>query len=159
MSAPWLPERFRRPVPWRVGDVLALVGTGGAGLVVVVVAAFGADQSGSLGRQVIWLNVGIAGVIALGVGNLLWLITCRRAIGELRRTLLPHVRTVLTDAGARSAEPAGDRWVAGASMTRFHRPGCAFVAGKPVRVASEATHRRQGRRPCDLCAAREASGG
>ena len=91
MIASWLPDRFQRPVPWRVGDLLALVGTWCAGIVLVLVAWFCSDSATSVDSQVRWLNVGVIGVITLGVGNLLWLITGRRAIGELRRLVLPGI--------------------------------------------------------------------
>jgi hypothetical protein len=153
VTASWLPDRFRRPVPWRVGDALALVGTTGAGLLLIVIAWFCADGAASVDSQVRWLNVGVVGLIALGVGNLLWLMTCRRAIGELRRVVLPRIPIDAAPArgSMEPADRAADGLVATASMTRFHRPACPFAAGKPVRAATEAAHRRKGRRPCDLC--------
>jgi hypothetical protein len=153
VTAAWLPDRFRRSVPWRVGDVFALVGTSAIGLALVFVAWFCGADALHVESQVRWLNVGIAGVIAIGVGNLLWLITCRRAIGELRRLVVPLASSVVPAAPlAGAADDVDARLVSSANMTRFHLTSCPFVAGKRVRAATEAAHARAGRRPCDLCA-------
>jgi hypothetical protein len=155
----------RHSVPWQVGDLMLLYLTNVAGLLLIVVGWYEASGALSQDAQILWLDLGIVGVIVAGAGNVLWLLTGRRAVGELRRALTPALM-------ARFAEPTGDRLtidpeidagqrvagqlvagqlVAGAEMTRYHRADCLLVAGKDVQVGSEATHRSQGRRPCQVC--------
>jgi hypothetical protein len=145
----------RRSVPWQVGDLMLLYLTNVAGLLLIVVGWYEASGALSQDAQILWLDLGIVGVIVAGAGNVLWLLTGRRAVGELRRALTPALM-------ARFAEPTGDsraidletdsgQLVTGAEMTRYHRADCLLVAGKEVQAAAEATHRSEGRRPCQVC--------
>jgi hypothetical protein len=145
----------RRTVPWQVGDLLLLYLANVSGLLLIVVAWFEASSAVSQDTQIVWLDIGITGVIVAGAGNLLWLLTGRRAVGELRRALTPALT-------ARFSEPTGEtgpavstadpgQLVAGADMTRYHRADCPLVAGKEVADAPEESHRARGRRPCQVC--------
>ena len=145
-----VPEALRRPLPWRVGDLLLLYATTTTGCVLVLASWFAVAGEVRLNDQVPWLNAGVAGVIVLGAGNLAWLLAGRRSIGALRRALLTSIgddAPTPTPVGT----PADDRLVAGRAMTRFHRPDCLLVTGKPVRALSLETHEKRGRRPCDVC--------
>ena len=147
-----VPETLRRPLPWRVGDLLLLYATTTTGCVLVLASWFAVAGEVHLNDQVPWLNAGVAGVIVLGAGNLAWLLAGRRSIGALRRALLSSVAA--GEAPAASAPVAAaspGRLVAGRAMTRFHRPDCLLVTGKPVRALSLETHEKRGRRPCDVC--------
>ena len=142
-----MPDRFRRSVPWDVRDLLALYATTFAGVLLVFLAWYEVSASTRLASQVRWTNVGVAGVIVLGAGNLFWLLRGRRAAGQLKRRLLPLV--AVPEEGP--ATVAAVRLVAGSAMTRFHRSDCPLVAGKSVKAVSEAAHRRAGRQPCGVC--------
>ena len=151
-----MPRRFQRSVPWRPGELVVLYVAIVLGVVLVLLAWLEVSGAAQLHSQVRWTNVGVAGVIVLGAGNLFWLLRGRRAIGELRAFVLPRVSavtTVSTKASPASATSSRDDrvLVAAAAMTRFHLPGCALVAGKDVVASSEATHRRRGRTPCGVC--------
>jgi hypothetical protein len=146
-----VPERLRGPVPWKVGDLLVVYATTAIGIVLVLAAWFQASGEVHLNDQVGWATVGSAGVIVLGAGNLAWLLAGRRSVGALRRAVLAAAPV----AGAEPAEAVlamPDALVAARTMTRFHRPDCILVAGKSVQAHSLDTHRRRGRRPCDVCA-------
>ena len=69
-----MPERFRRSVPWGMSDILAIYATTFIGLLLVFLAWFETSASVRLRNQVHWTNVGVAGVIVLGAGNLFWLL-------------------------------------------------------------------------------------
>lgn len=150
-----LQERFSRPIPWRYGDLLALLGVGIAGLALVGLAFYSSNRTDDLASQVRWVNVGVVGVLLLGVGNLLWLITGRRVVGELRRVVVARV-AALASAGTSDTPAVRDEsFVSSRSMTKYHLRSCPLVRGKAVRASSLATHDRRGRRPCGVCLAPE----
>src|SRR2546423_11688344 len=143
-----MPNRFRRSLPWGMGDLLAVYATTFVGLLLVFVAWFGTSASVRLNNQVHGTNVGVAGVIVLGAGNLLWLLRGKRATGELRRLVLALVPV---DDDGPIEVPQADRLVAGPDMTRFHRADCPLVAEKHVRAAGREAHVRAGRAACGVC--------
>jgi hypothetical protein len=84
-----------------------------------------------------------------GLANMRWLLQGRRAVATRRRALLPPAS--VTAVGEPYPPEPDDIRVALAGGTRHHRPGCAAVAGKPVKRMSTARHERAGRRTCGLC--------
>jgi hypothetical protein len=144
-------EHLRRRVPWTTRAFSLAYVCAVGGLLVIGVAWFGASSSVTLNSQLRWADVGVAGLILLGAGNIAWLLTGRRAVGELRRHVLATVspREVTVEEPATSA--AGGVLVSGAGMSHYHRPDCLFVAGRQVRRASRQTFERRGRRPCRVC--------
>jgi hypothetical protein len=148
-----MPDRFRRSVPWQPGDLVTLYVATVSGLLLVFLAWLETSGAVHLRSQVRWTNVGVAGVIVLGAGNLLWLLRGRRAIGELRAFVLPRVvvETPTSATPPMLAPRVAPALVSGSSMTRFHRADCVLVVGKDVVAASESTHRRRGRTPCGVC--------
>jgi len=131
-----------------MSDLLAIYATTFIGLLLVFLAWFETSASVRLRNQVHWTNVGVAGVIVLGAGNLFWLLRGKRATGELRRLLLPLV-SVADDAPV--DVPRAGPLVAGADMTRFHRADCPLDAGKRVSAAGREVHVRANREPCGVC--------
>lgn len=151
MTRPSSPAGGRQPYPWVVPDLFRWFGLVGLSAVGLVVAWWGVSGSAHTATQITWLNVGVAAVVVGGLGNMTWLLQGRRAVALRRRqlsTTLPDVVTTgraLTDGSGRAVR------VAVPGTSRYHRPECAAVAGKTVRQASLAAHRRAGRRPCGLC--------
>lgn len=143
------PARGATSVPWRLGDLLVLYATTAIGVVLVLSAWYAASDELTLADQTGWLTVGTAGVVVLGAGNLAWLLAGWRAVTLERRRVCALVPATPA-APAAPAEVVGEL-VAARSMTRFHRPDCALVAGKRVRHYALATHEARGRRPCDVC--------
>jgi hypothetical protein len=145
----------RRTVPWQVGDLLLLYLANVSGLLLIVVAWFEASAAVSQDTQIVWLDIGITGVIVAGAGNLLWLLTGRRAVGELRRALTPALTARFAEpipqAGPAVSTADHGLLVAGVDMTRYHRADCPLVAGKEVADSPEESHRARGRRPCQVC--------
>ena len=131
-----------RPVPWKLGDLLVLYVCTLGGLVLVGVGWFGTSSSVVVGDQVRWVVVGAAGVIVLGAGNLAWLLTGRRAVGELRRRLVAERRLLSVPPSASTM-----RLVSGPNMTRAHLDSCPLVAGKPVATVTAT----DGLRRCGVC--------
>lgn len=142
--------------PWRDGDLVAVAASALVGLFAIAAGWFGASGSPTPARQVLWLNVAIAGLAIFAGGNGLWLMRLRRAIGERRVSLVSFGSAVEEELAPRrtfAARPA-DRpafasagWVRGADMARVHRPDCPLVAGKQVKPAQEDDGER-----CGVCA-------
>ncbi len=147
-----VPGRLPGSAPWRAPHLLLLAVTTGGGLLLVMASWVGASGSVELGHQVAWSNVGAAGVIVLGTGNVVWFLAGRRAVGELRRAMLANLRRDLGDANDVAA-PATEL-VASESMARYHRAGCPLATGKSTVRASESEHRTAGRKPCGVCLGR-----
>lgn len=143
-----MPDRFRRSLPWGMSDLLAVYATTFSGLLLVFLAWFETSASVRLKNQVHWTNVGVAGVIVLGAGNLLWLLRGKRATGQLRRLVLAAVPV---DDESPIDIPRTGPLVAGPDMTRFHRADCPLVAGKRVSAAGREAHVRAGRAACGVC--------
>ena len=158
-----LSERFRRSVPWRLGDLFLLYACTAVGLLTIGVAWYGASSSVVLSSQVRWMNVGVGGVIVLGAGILAWVLAGRRAVGALRRDVTALIpvpgETIALESsvsaprsGSRVERPQSERsLVSGRGMKHYHRPGCIFAAGKQVSESTERTFRRQKLTPCRAC--------
>jgi hypothetical protein len=154
-----------RPLLWGAEDLLRWAITTGLGGIVIAVAWYIAAGEATFGQQVGPLDAALAGLLLSGVGNLVWLLHGRRALGERRRLLLPdvadatasaaaHVVVVGTPRTAASAATVADAFLAGEGMERFHRPGCALAAGRTGwTTATRQEHEEAGRRPCGVCRA------
>ncbi len=149
-------ERFRRSVPWRLGDLLVLYACAAVGLLIIGIAWFGAASSVDVHSQVRWTDLGVGGVIIVGGGVLAWVLAGRRAVGELRREVtsripLPVRETDQVSAAIATPGPGPDGVVSGPGMTHYHRRDCIFVLGKTVKRGTERGFRRQKRAPCPAC--------
>jgi len=150
MSPPTLPAPGRQPFPWQVPDLFRWFALLGLSLVGIVVAWWCASGTATFNRQLTWLNVGVAAVIVGGLGNMTWLLQGRRALALRRRELLNAIAVAdVEKAPAVGGEDDTRHAVAG--TTRYHRSGCAAIAGKKTKAMSAAKHERAGRRPCGLC--------
>ena len=124
-------------------------------MALIAVSWFGAADATAVETQVRWVNTAVAGVVVLGAGNALWLLTGRRAAGQLRRIVVDSDQLArrLTAVSQRAdrREAGESAPVAGKNMTRYHRPDCPLVADKQVTSGSVTTHVKRGRRPCGVC--------
>lgn len=137
---------------WRDGDIALVVATALVGLIAILAAWFGASGSPTLTNQVAWLNLAVAGFAIFAIGNCLWLLRGRRAVGERRVALIsleaeegesPVASTASTAFSTVSLE-----LVRGAGMARVHYPDCPLVAGKALEPAGLSVGE-----PCGVCAA------
>jgi hypothetical protein len=146
-----LPEQFRRSAPWRLGDFFTAYACAVGGLLVIGLAWLGASSSVRVDSQVRWADLGVVGLVALGAGNIAWILTGRRAVGELRRHVIATVGLRKSAVAAPVEAMADGVVVSGPGMSLYHRPDCLFVAGKRVQRASAPAFQRRGRRPCRAC--------
>lgn len=152
-----------RRMPWTVEDLMRTYLGNAIGLVAVLTSWYGVSGTAVPARSVRWLVVGIAGVIALGTVNGLWLLAGRRAVGE--RSALVHAgieellpalsRTpAMSPAVAPVTSVATDMAPEGALVTvaggtRYHRSDCQLVVGKDLVRGAEVLAART---PCGVCA-------
>jgi hypothetical protein len=68
-----------------------------------------------------------------------------------RREILSAVATVNGTTPTVAVDDDGAVRLAVPGTTRYHRAGCAAIAGKKTKSTSVAKHERAGRRPCGLC--------
>jgi hypothetical protein len=139
---------------WTGNDRLLLAATTLLGFGLVAAGWFGTSGEVEVRREVPWLNLGVTGVLLLSAGQTQWILAARKRVGERRVRLLPDGRpaTVAVPAPARlSAVPALATVVATEAMTRYHRPDCQLVAGKPATSDRRETHEADGRTACTIC--------
>jgi hypothetical protein len=141
-----------RPLPWRIGDLMAAYVAACAGGVLIVTGWWGLSSKAFASQQVGWLSLGILGLVVAGIVEVTWLMVGRRAVGERRRRLNARMSSLLPDVQRRPASgPGPSALVAMRSMRHFHRPDCPLATAKPVRAASRSAHGKAGRKPCGVC--------
>jgi hypothetical protein len=136
--------------PWRLGDAMSLFTLNAVGVALLVTGWYMAGGRLLLHDQVSGANVAIAGIIAAGVGNALWLLTGRRAVG-MRRNVVGAAVEERYRSRPRPAGVVATKLVAAKGMTRYHRPDCVFVAERRVTANKRETHESRGRTPCGVC--------
>ncbi len=147
-------------VPWSAEDLIRWVLGLGAGGIVIVVSWYVCSGDATFSRQIGPVDAAVGGLVLAGLGNVMWLLRGRRALGERRRALLPDIADFI-EATERSAEaevPAagsaaseGDLFVGGEGMVRFHRPDCILAVGRSWAVSTRQVHEEAGRLPCGVC--------
>jgi hypothetical protein len=136
--------------PWAGRDRVVAAAVCAFGFGLLAVSWLGVSGTTTFSRQVAWVNVGGAGLLAVVLGAALWVHRGRRLVGQ-RLGFDVSVRRPERDSGPARLAQAGDTFVSGAGMGRYHRPDCPAVAGKSVTSAGADAHRAEGRRPCGLC--------
>ena len=137
--------------PWRRRDVTRFAAVTVIGLVLLGAGWFGAGGEAALDKQVPFINLAVAGVLVGTAGGALWLVTGLRAVRSRKAVVKALIAARAGGPAGASAPRASDTLVAGPAMTRYHRPDCSLVAGKPVSPAPRQEHERAGRRPCGMC--------
>jgi hypothetical protein len=142
------------PIPWTESDVLRLCTTSAVVLIGIVTSWYGGSGSASTGTQALWFNIGIAGLVIASLGNALWLLRGRGAIG-LRRAKLVSLEVSqgpAVETESASASVADDTLtmplgvVRTEGMRHLHRPDCPMVRGKTVEPADPGDGV-----PCGVC--------
>jgi hypothetical protein len=151
----------RQPL-WGSDDAVRVVVVDVLAAIVLGIAFVMCDRQDAVADQIVWINLGAAGLVASGVAHGRWLLAARNAVGRRRVRLLVEDEPVADGAGSDGAGsdgsvvadpevPAGAVFVATATGTVFHRPGCSMVDGRTTKAGSSAVHLRAGRRPCPIC--------
>jgi hypothetical protein len=152
--------------PWRAGELTSVVMVNAVGLVLIVAGYLVCRDTAEPSRVQLATTIAAGGLVVTLAGNVVWLFGNLREVTRLRRQVLlgpaaaagsptaatPRPLAPERDGDARQV-PAPAALVSSPSMSRYHRPDCIMVAGKPVKAASLATHRRAHRQPCQVCRA------
>ena len=130
---------------WRSVHLRALIVADLAAVALLASAWTGSRHAHTLGHQIVWMNLAVLALVVYALSNGTFLFLGRKRAGARRRVLLP-------EPFATGETPSrGDRWVWLPGTMRAHRPGCAFIAGKPVIVASDARIRAEHLQRCEVC--------
>jgi len=116
------------------------------GLALIIAAWLAARDDVRVAEQLPSVVLGVVGLTVAAAGNAAGLVAQRRRLQERRRRLEPSEIRIPVSPRDPAAVP-----VAGATMTRYHRPDCPFVAGKAVQASDTSAQRQAGRRPCAVC--------
>jgi hypothetical protein len=124
-----------------------------AGTVAMLVAWIKVAGTLHVDRQMSWTGLSLVGAVLVCAGAGL-------AATSGERVFLLHLHRLGAALAVASPSTLADRTgplrhdglVATPTMSRYHRPGCALAAGKPVTPASRADHERAGRQACGICA-------
>jgi hypothetical protein len=143
-------------VPWTLSDLRYVFVATVLGAGMIFAAWWGASATGRQNRQIGWAVIGIAGIIVIGIGNFLWLLSGRRAVARRRSNVVDTL-----EGRAVAGGPAGLTGAAGPrpetlllaveGSTRYHAPACLLVRDKAVERGSRDSHEHAGRRPCEMC--------
>jgi hypothetical protein len=145
---------------WGSEDFIRWILGVGAGGIVIVVSWYVGSGDASFSRQIGPLDAAVAGLVFAGLGNVMWLLRGRRALGERRRALLPDVAAIAEATeraaeggvrGAGSTTSEGDLFVGGEGLVRFHRPDCPLAVGRSWAAFPRQEHEGAGRSPCGVC--------
>lgn len=157
--------------PWTQRDIQSVVSRLAVGLAVIVGSWVGASKTALWNQQLIWIGVGLAGLLISGLSLVGWLLNGLATISAertvVRRAVLRRRESQLASRGlsgnvdddtfstvrteVRGEPLASGTLVAGEGMTHFHRPDCQAVLGKPVEELSFAECMRREMSPCGMC--------
>ena len=137
-SGPWTREQVSTVA---VVDLLMLAS--------IATCAWFASDAKTTTAALSWLVVALLALGLSGLTHAMFLLRCRRGIAlAVQRVLDPDELPI---PASESTAGAPHRLVALVSSTRYHRPDCAFVAGRDVEEVLLDEHERQWRTPCEVC--------
>lgn len=126
--------------------------TSACGFVALGVAWYAISGLADPAAHGLWLNVGVGGTVISALGNGVWLLRGRRAIGKRRVELVSLQHDPLLAESMRMGEledtltmPVGTVRVEG--MNRVHQADCPLIAGKRWQSAAPGEGE-----PCGVCA-------
>lgn len=139
-GSPWTSDQVSRVL---VSNLVALAG--------VVVAAYGAARSDEVQTTLVWLNLGIAALAAAGISNGLWLLRSRAAVGTARAIVFAAARDLIVSPTMTQSEESASLLAWAPALRRYHMPGCALAANRPVQLAAAGDLDGRGLSPCEVC--------
>jgi hypothetical protein len=146
------------PAPWSRRRVAGVVAANAAGLALVFVGWWQSAGTTRVATELDWFNLCVGGLVVSGVANGLWLVMLRRSVTITGLAVLGAPKSPMpVDPDCSAALERGPRSLpaeqlfAVPGLSRFHRPACPLIAGKPATISSVSTHERSGRRRCEVC--------
>jgi hypothetical protein len=136
--------------PWTSDHVVRFAVGNAVGLVLIAAGWWQLADLGIVRDQLRWFVVCLTGLGVAGVTNGIWLLRGQRAVTTARVEMADALRSRRTAAAA-PATVNGHGYVSAPATARYHRVGCALVAGRAVESGVRAAHEAAGRRPCEAC--------
>jgi hypothetical protein len=133
--------------PWSTTEGVRWAALVVAGGVIAALGSWMAARRADFDDQLWPTTITAVGLIVLAYGNITWLV-------RGRRTMLDRRRSAIADLAARvpgAVLPPAEIVVAGRGRTSFHRPDCAFAAGRSWPTSSRKAAEAKGRTPCRVC--------
>lgn len=140
--------------PWEADDLARILVFQVVAAAVVAVSWWIVSGTGDLQKQMLWLRIGVAGVLLSGIANGVWLMRGRRLVGLARRVVLEAFEPVVSRpvASATTTSPTAAReFVAVPGTSRFHVGTCTLVRGKETVRGERSWHSAEGRSACEAC--------
>ena len=139
--------------PWSRRNLIGFAVSTALGAGLLGASYLGVSAEVHLKDQVLFLDLGIAGLLVGTFGGVRWLAAVVKAVRVRKSAAVALVRWRFGSVGTTGPAGSPEGLVAAERMTRYHRPECSLVAGKDVTAATLAEHSAAGRRPCGMCAA------
>jgi hypothetical protein len=140
-----------RPGPWAPDHVVRFAVGNAVGFLLIAVGWWQLADLGVVRDQLAWFVVALVGLGVAGVTNGIWLLRGQRAVTAARTEMADALRSRRAEAVAAPAATNGHGYVSAPTTARYHRVGCALVAGRAVESGGRPTHEAAGRRPCEAC--------
>jgi hypothetical protein len=139
--------------PWRAGELVRVGVVSAAGLIGVAVAWYGASAQADWPDTLPWASLGACAVTVAMLGLVAWLMAALRRVRNLRREVTPWLEAAVSSPSisAPTRTEPGAHFVTVGGMTRFHRPGCPLVTGKPAGPLTIEEARAAALEPCGVC--------
>jgi hypothetical protein len=136
--------------PWSSTAGLIWLGGTLGGLSLLVVGWVLASSDSRVSSEVPPANNAVAGAIVVCATGAGWLRYSSARVTTVRRGALTRLAAAATEARRAPAVNA-HLVVLGAGTRRYHRPDCAFVAGRDSESCPIDVARQAGRMPCEAC--------
>lgn len=136
--------------PWNSDAMVRVIALNMLAGVLLGVVWFQTSGEATARNQLSWFELGLAAIGLCGAANANWLLKGHRAISASCRELEANrIRDALIFDDQLVA--GDDQVVAGPAMSRYHRPGCAFAAGRQISHYAPAAAVASGWTPCEAC--------
>jgi hypothetical protein len=110
---------------------------------------FEASARLTLAAQAPWIALSSSGAALVAMAQAVWVLRMRGAVSQ--RLADARLRSQALLAAAPTDVDGLPVCVAGADTRRYHRPDCAFVAGRSVTAINVEGHRLADRTRCEVC--------
>lgn len=143
--------------PWEKGDLIVLAGRLGIGLLGLLICWIGCSGTEKWVPQQGWTAGAIGALVLALSGVASWVQTGVRNNRDAQSALLPQVRSRFVHQAAADLVPvavavtSATGYVAGASMSRYHRADCLLAIGKSVDPVSKVDAENAGFLACGVC--------
>lgn len=143
--------RLHRIVPWNPSAARGVLVWTALSAVALAACWYQSAGEGVLDDQIPWVTVAVLLVLAEMYALVGLVLSGRRAVGLRRLRMLP-ASLLMAPRVAAPAQPDAVEVFVVAGSSRFHRRGCALIAGREARALPLRDATAHDLRPCGICA-------